>query len=107
MTKVTINPGVCGLLTRVEAQTDEDCEEVTVKISSACEAVRKMYEELGSEYDAYEVCLVKPGVNAFYEYASKHFPVHASCPVIAGIVKCIEVECKLALPRDAQITFEK
>lgn len=105
MTKVTIHPGICNLPTKVQAETDEDCMDVTVHISSACEAVQKMAAALGTEFDAYEVCLKKPGENEFYQYASQNFPVHASCPVITGIVKCIEVECKLALPKDVQITF--
>lgn len=106
MTKVKIEPGVCGLITWVEAES-EDGMEVTIKIDSDCEAVQKMFKELGGEFDAYDVCLCRPGRNVFYEYAGKHFPGHASCPTIAGIVKCIEAECKLALPRPVQITFEK
>ena len=49
---------------------------------------------------------IEPGENVFYQYASEHFPGHASCPTIAGIVKCIEAECKPALPRPVKITFE-
>ena len=106
MTKVTINPGVCGLVTKVEA-VSEDGQDVTLKVSSACKAVQGMFEALGSEFDAYDLCLCKPGENELYEYAGAHFPGHASCPTIAGIVKCAEVECKLALPRDVSITFEQ
>ena len=105
MTKVTIDPGVCGLITSVEASS-EDKMDVTVKVKSACTAVQKMFEELGDKFDAYEVCLSKPGENVFYQYAAEHFPGHASCPAIAGIVKCIEVECNLALPKTATIIFE-
>ena len=39
------------------------------------------------------------------EYAAEHFPAHASCPVIAGITKCAEAECSLALKHDASIRF--
>ena len=106
MTKVTIDPGVCGLITKVEA-VSEDGQDVTVKVDSACKAVQGMFEALGPDYDAYEICLCKPGENEFYEYAGEHFPGHASCPTIAGIVKCMEVECKLALAQDVSITFEK
>ncbi len=105
MTKVKIAPGICGLNTKVEA-VSEDGMDVQVKITSACQAVQKMAEELGQDFDAYEVCLGKPGTNVFYDYAREHFPGHASCPTIAGIVKCIEVECKLALPKTVTITFE-
>lgn len=106
MTKVTINPGVCGLITTAEAHS-EDQMEVELTVKSGCEVVRNMMKELGTTFDAFSCCLGKPGTGAFYDYAREHFPGHASCPVIAGILKCIEAECGLALPRDASITFEK
>lgn len=108
MTKVKIDPGICGLITQVEAQSTEtdDGIEVKVKVNSACAAVQKMFEELGDTFDAYDICLSRPGQNEFFEYAGEHFPGHASCPTIAGIIKCMEVESKLALPKTAQTTFE-
>ncbi|MGI6030222.1 MAG: DUF6951 family protein [Eubacteriales bacterium] len=106
MTKVMIQPGVCNLPTSVEA-VSEDQMEVKVTVRSGCEAVRKMMEELGDTFDAFEICLSKPGVNALYQYAAANFPGHASCPVLAGIIKCMEVECGLALPKDASITFQQ
>lgn len=106
MTKVLIQPGPCGLDTQVEA-ISEDGMEVQVKIASGCESINKMTEVLGDTWDAYDVCLGKPGTGPLYEYAEEKLPGHASCPAIAGIIKCIEVECKLALPKDASITFIK
>lgn len=104
MTKVMIKPGPCGLDTTVEASS-EDGMEVQVKINSSCESVAKMTEVLGDTWDAYEVCLGKPGSGPLYDYAADHMPGHASCPTIAGIIKCIEAECRLALPQDVSITF--
>lgn len=106
MTKVNINPGVCGLMTTVEAHS-EDQMEVKVTVRSGCKSVHAMMQELGDTFDAFACCLGKPGTSVFYDYAREHFPGHASCPVIAGILKCIEVECGLALPREATITFEE
>ena len=104
MTKVSIEPGPCGFTTIVTANGDEEGE-VEVKVASGCEAVKKMMAELGNTFDAYELCLVRPGCGPLYEYASEHFPVHCGCTVIAGITKCVEAECKLALKRDASIRF--
>lgn len=104
MTKVKIEPGPCGFTTLVRAELTED-EEICVHVASGCESVRAMMEELGDTFDAYAVCLSKPGENAFYRYAAEHFPVHAGCPILAGITKCIEAESRLALPRDVSITF--
>ena len=104
MTKVRIDPGICGLKTVVEAAASDETE-VTVKIRSACPSIKKMAEELGEEFDAYELCLQKPGLGPFYDYAQEHFPVHVSCPAINGIIKCVEVECHLALKKNATIEF--
>lgn len=104
MTKVKIHPGICGFITRVEAGS-EDGMEVKLKVASGCESVRKMFEELGDTFDSYELCLVKPGNGPLFEYASENFPVHCGCPILSGIIKAVEVECKLALPKDASITF--
>ena len=60
---------------------------------------------LGDEFDAYELCLQKPGAGPLYEYAQEHFPVHVSCPALNGIIKCVEVECHLALKKNASIEF--
>ncbi|HHX36803.1 MAG TPA: hypothetical protein GX717_02345 [Clostridiaceae bacterium] len=107
MTVVKVDPGICGFLTRVESIPDEDLEMVSLDVRSGCEAVRNMMQDLGSEFDSFECCLVKPGCDPFSEYAQEHFPGHASCPIISGILKCIEVSCNLALPKDVSITFEK
>ena len=104
MTKVSIEPGPCGFTTVVTAQGRKD-NQVALQVATGCEAVQKMMEELGDTFDAYELCLVRPGCGPLFEYASEHFPVHCACPVIAGITKCAEAECKLALKKDASIRF--
>jgi len=104
MTKARINPGVCGFVANVEAHSDDGLE-VKLIVKSGCESVVKMFKELGDVVDSYEVCLAKPGKGPFYEYASENFPAHCGCPIIPGIVKTIEAECKLALPRNVSIEF--
>ena len=104
MTKVLVEPGICGFVTKVTAESDDQME-VTVRVASGCEAVQKMMAGLGDTFDAYELCLTKPGTGPLYEYAQSHFPVHAACPVIAGITKCVEAECRLALKKDCSIKF--
>ena len=106
MTKVVINPGVCGFITTVTAVADEEDEtELTVTLKSGCGSVREMMEQLGSSFNAYEECLVKPGNGKIYGYAAQHFPIHAACPVLSGIIKCMEAESGLALKRNASIEF--
>lgn len=105
MTKVTVDPGICGLISKVEA-TSVDEEEVTLKVESDCSSICKLMEEAGDTFDSFELCLKKPGEGPLYEHAKKILPGHASCPVIAGMIKAAEVECKLALPKQVTITFE-
>ena len=50
MTKVKINPGVCGFITSVTAES-EDGEEAIIKVASGCESIRKMMEDLGDTFD--------------------------------------------------------
>lgn len=106
MTKVKVDPGICGFITAVDASS-EDGMEVKVKVRTGCKSVKEMMNALGDTFDAYELCLVKPGEGPLYEYAQEHFPVHVACPVINGIIKCVEAECHLALKKDAHIIFEK
>ena len=105
MTTVEIKPGICGFNARVTAQANEDGDEVKLNVACGCKSVSDMMKALGDTYDAYELCLSQPGVNSMFHYAAEHFPVHASCPILAGIIKCAEVECNLALPADASIHF--
>ena len=103
-TKVIIEPGICKLATSVVATLVDD-DEVKLQVKTACDSIKEMFEDLGDTFDTFEVCLQKPGSGPFFDYAREHFPVHVSCPAIAGIIKAMEVEGKLALPYDASIRF--
>ena len=103
MTKVRIDPGICGLKTVVTAEADEDGG-VIVKIDSQCPSITAMAKELGEEFDPYELCMQKPGNGPLYEYARTHAG-HAACATISGIIKCVEAECRLALKKNAIIEF--
>ena len=104
MAKVSIEPGICGFTALVTAHS-EDRHNVELSVTSGCEAVQKMMQELGHSFNAFELCLVRPGCGPLYHYAAQHFPAHCACPVIAGITKCAEAECKLAIKKDASIRF--
>ena len=106
MKKLLVDPGICGFKTLVEAQADEAGTSVKLKVASGCPAVQKMMEELGDTFDAYALCLTPPGKGPLFEYAASHFPAHAACPILAGITKCAEAECVLALPQDVSFTFQ-
>ena len=105
MKKLLVDPGVCGFKTMVEATAGKRGA-VTVKVDSGCPAVQKMMEELGDSFDSYALCLTPPGKGPLYEYAAAHFPAHAACPILSGIIKCAEAESVLALPAEVRFTFQ-
>ena len=113
MTKVEIDPGICGFVTTVEAtaiENDEDIpvKEVHVKVKSGCASIQRMMGDLGDTFDAYKLLWVAPGQGLFYDYAASHeFDPDVGCPIICGIIKCIEVECDIALVKDSYIRFIK
>src|SRR5690554_2173115 len=104
MSTANIKPGVCGLESRVTA-IKKDRRTVDVFIESACSAVKKMEGELQGINGANE-CFMKFKDSQVYEAANKHCK-HLACPVPTGIIKAIEVECGLALPRDVEIKIAK
>ena len=101
MTRVKVEPGVCGMVSTIEVS--KDGMKMNLKIDSACEMVKQLGEGLA------EVSLrdaLKPHAESIvYEWASK-VRSHAACPVPMAILKAIEVEAKMALPRPVSITFE-
>lgn len=103
MTKVRIRSGICGFNTVVIAERMKD-KKIRLTIISDCEHVKKMAEEL-KELDMFTVFTGFLN-NPVYQVASKNLK-HVTCPVPSGILKAIEAETGLALPRDAVIEFIK
>lgn len=104
MTRLKVNPGVCGLECVITAAANDDSE-VNVSAETKCPAVLKMFEALEQPLEPYEVCFEKPGSGAIYEAADNL--AHASCPIPSALCKCIEVESSLALPRNVSFEFEE
>ena len=95
MTRVIVNPGICGFTTTIEVDTVAK-QRVKVVITSDCEMVTKLGESL-TEVDPWEA--LKQG-QALSEY------VHATCPVPIAVLKAIEAEAELALPCDVVVLFD-
>ncbi|MEJ2739063.1 MAG: hypothetical protein P8105_04420 [Dehalococcoidia bacterium] len=102
MTKVTINPGVCGMTCTIEVSR-VDRRQVNLSIDTKCEMLRKITEEL-AVLNLHEV--LKPaGKSIVYESAGGA-GTHAACPVPMAIIKAVEVETGMALPRPVSLVFE-
>ena len=101
MTQVVVNPGICGMKTTVEVSQIGQGR-VRLKIDSDCEIIAKIKESL-AEIDLVDA--IQPPVDSVvYKQCSK-FRSHASCPVPMAIIKAIEVEAGMALPKPVSVEF--
>lgn len=101
MTKVQVNPGVCGFTVVVRVEKDKD-RNFHISLDTECEMVKKMSEEISLlEFRAPFSAILH---NPVYRSASKNLK-HAACPVPSAILKAIEVEAGACLPRPVTITF--
>ncbi len=76
----------------------------TVKVGSECRMVVKLGKEISelTMIDAFKRLLNNP----VYTKAAACLK-HVACPVPAGILKALEVEAGLNVPKDVSITFVK
>ena len=95
MTRVIVNPGVCGFTTTIDVSKVSK-RRVKVVITSDCEMVTELGESF-TEVDAGQA--LKQG-QALSEY------VHATCPVPIAVLKAIEAEAGLTVPCDVVILFD-
>jgi hypothetical protein len=103
MAKAEIFAGVCGFNTTVTAQMEGVL--VNLSIESDCPAIQKMAAEL-TQVNPYKEISSRRAVPQTLQAGLK-FCTHAACPVPVGIIKAIEVESGLALPKDATIRVSK
>lgn len=103
MSKVIVNPGICGFQTQIEVDS-QDSRNCSVTLVTQCPNIKSMGEEL-QNVDGFKECFAKVGDSQVFEVARRHCK-HAACPVPTGIIKGIEVAWQLALPKNAEIRFE-
>jgi len=105
MTKVEVSAGDCGYSAIIEV-TQVDDRHVRVVLHSECEQVTAMNPALvnlqwkGKGHQVFGRMIE----SAVYQAASQQIR-HTACPVPAAILKAIEAEVGLALPKDVTITF--
>jgi len=102
MTRVVVNPGICGKSVTAEV-VKVGKRRVGIKITTDCEIVTKMGESL-AELDQRDI--LKPHVHSEVYKCASRCHLHAACPVPMAIIKAVEVEGGLALPRPVSIHFE-
>ena len=105
MTRVEVNAGVCGHSAIIEVSRVDDTH-VQVFITSPCEQIAAMNPDLahvqwkGKGHEVFK----RMTESAVYRSAAQHIR-HTACPIPAAILKAIEVEVGIALPKDVTITF--
>ncbi len=107
MAKANVDAGICGYKVTVEA-TSLNGKEVQVDLCSDCEMITAMNEDLAHlrwKGRGHRVFL-RMTESAVYESAARHIR-HCACIVPAAVLKTIEVETGMALPKKATIEFEE
>jgi len=106
MTKVTVKPGICGLISRITVTKEKDSDyKVKIKIESASDNIKRLAEQL-TEADARKEVLTNFSKSGIYQLGSD-IGLHVACPVPSAIIKAIEVETGFALPKDVEMKIEK
>ncbi|MHC1722957.1 MAG: hypothetical protein AB9836_07135 [Aminipila sp.] len=106
MTTVNVNPGGCGLNTKLIITTENN-QLVKIYIQSECQQIKDMGSELElTELDGYQECFAKYSTSTIYKIAEKCCR-HLACPVPTAIIKGMEVACGLNVAKDATIRIEK
>jgi len=104
-TRIEVYAGVCGHSAIIDV-TKVDDTHVQVVITSACDEITAMNPDLarvqwkGKGHEVFK----RMTESAVYQSAATHIR-HTACPIPTAILKAIEVEVGIALPKDVTITF--
>ena len=103
MASSEIDSGICGFCTTV--RTKQDGRVVRLEFETECGYVESLAEHL-TEVDPFTEIMFRGEGPKTLRLAAEHLQ-HPACPVPSGIIKAIEVEAGLALPKDASIKPSK
>jgi len=101
MTRVIVNSGACGFTVTITVEKRKE-KKIAVSLDTACEMVQKMFEDIATVDQ--RVALIGFRDNPVYQSAAKHLK-HVACPVPSAILKAVETEAGLNVPKNAKIEF--
>jgi hypothetical protein len=104
MAKAEIHAGICGFETTVVAKKRDDGM-LDLEVESGCKAVMKLAERIRTVDPYREFTWRRQGPLTLAE--APQCLSHPACPVPSGIIKVVEVEAGLALPKDVTIKISK
>ena len=99
---LVVDPGVCGMNTTIKVNKI-DGKRFRVDVTTNCEIIVRM-GELVEEVDLNDVLM--PQINSKVYKCASECGVHTACPIPMAILKAIEVEAGLALPRSVSVDFQ-
>ena len=100
-----VNPGVCGLASRVKASSPDGMN-VVVEIESACPRIQAFAAQ-AMELDAYQELLSTQLAQTLPVRLAAEHNLHPTCLVPVAVLKAAEVAAGLALPQNASIELER
>jgi len=101
MTTVIVNSGACGFKIIIKAKKGKE-KKIDLSLDTACEMVQKMLTDIATV--DHRVTLIGFRDNPIYLSAAKNLK-HVACPVPSAILKAIETETGMNVPKDARIEF--
>lgn len=103
MSRCTVHAGACGYVVQVTVEK-LDRNSVRVSLQSECEQITALQPDV-AELNWRRGVFCRIASSQVYQAAALHLN-HAACPVPSAILKAIEVEVGIALPKDVTIHFE-
>ncbi|MCU0580774.1 MAG: hypothetical protein MUF69_14740 [Desulfobacterota bacterium] len=102
--RVTVNPGICGFPCSIEGEKKDKYRVALRGLGSECKHVQRLFEQV-QEMGLRD--LFAPISKSPVFQAAQQSGCHPMCPVPIAILKTAEATMGMALPRDAEIKFER
>jgi len=101
---VVVDGGICGFQTRIHTESD-DSQNVTFKIASGCEKVRKFGEVLQAKGPVDGYAEIGVGSDGVVLTIAREIlkGCCAACAVPVGVFKAMQVAAGVALPKDVTL----
>jgi len=103
LTRINIDPGICGYPTVVEIKTVGK-RQYSVIIKTECEKLTLLSDQIETLNLA---DVFKQAKDSRLYSAVADCLLHPACPMPVAIIKALEVEAGIALARDVVIRFDK
>ncbi len=103
-TRVSVNPGICGFPCVIEGERKDKYLVELRGRGSECKHIQKLFKQV-QELTLRD--LFAPISKSPVFQAAQQSGCHPMCPVPIAVLKTAEVTMGMALPKDAEIKFEK